>query len=54
MSKLKPCRCGKDAVDELLLTNKNGAELRIPFCEDHRGEVEKAVAMLHEKGVNEL
>ncbi len=54
MSEHTQCKCGKEAVDTLVLTNRVDSELKIPFCEEHRAEVEKAIEMLYAQGFNEL
>jgi hypothetical protein len=51
---MSKCKCGNEAVDNLQLTNKQGDTLTIPFCEEHRTEVEKAISMLYAEGMNEL
>lgn len=48
------CKCGNEAIDTLVITNKQGDDLSIPFCEEHRSEVEKAMKMLYAEGMGEL
>ena len=51
---MSKCQCGNEAVDTLVVTNKLDKELKIPFCEIHRAEVEKAIEMLYQQGFSEL